>query len=274
MSNFFPKCPECGMPHFIKILEKSLHVCPECNHHHRIDSQSRIKYTVDKGSFQEHDKHLDTTDPLGFPQYEERLKKAKKQSGLTEAVVWGTATIETVPIVLIVMDTNFIMASLGSAVGEKITRAFEYALDNKLPVIAFCASGGARMQEGILSLMQMAKTSAAVKKHSEAGLLYISILTDPTAGGVTASFAYLGDIIIAEPKALICFAGPRVIEQTINQKLPEGFQRAEFLLDHGFLDKIIPRPLLRDTLANMLKLHMPYEIKEVNNQYRMGKQYN
>lgn len=256
MANLFPKCSDCGSTHFYKILAKSLYVCPDCSFHHRLDSSTRIKYTVDKGSFKEFDKNMETIDPLGFPKYAEKLKKATKESGLKEAVVCGTAKIDKIPTVIIVMDSYFIMATMGSVVGEKITRAFEYATENNLPVIAFCAAGGARMHEGILSLMQMAKTSAAVKKHSDAGLLYISVLTHPTTGGVTASFAYLGDIIIAEPKALIGFAGPRVIEQTINQKLPEGFQRAEFLLDHGFLDKVIPRAMMRDTLANMLKIHI------------------
>lgn len=268
MSKTFPKCPNCGTPHFYGILAKALYVCPDCGFHHRIDSGTRLKYTIDKGSFKEFDKGLKSADPLVFPKYSERLKKAVKDTGINEAVVCGTAAVEKNKAVVIIMDTRFIMASMGSVVGEKITRAFEYALKNKLPVVAFCGSGGARMQEGILSLMQMAKTSAAVKKHSDAGLLYISVLTHPTTGGVTASFAYLGDIIIAEPKALIGFAGPRVIEQTINQKLPSGFQRAEFLLEHGFLDKIIPRVMMRDTLANLLKIHSSaYDLK--NKEFRI-----
>jgi acetyl-CoA carboxylase carboxyl transferase subunit beta len=241
------------------MLEKNLYVCPYCDYHYRLNSAQRIKFTVDKGSFKEYDKSLESVDPLGFPGYEEKLKKSKKDTGINEAVIWGTALMDNLPLVIIVMDPTFIMATMGSVVGEKITRAFEFAMQEKLSVITFCASGGARMQEGILSLMQMAKTSAAVKKHSDMGLLYVSILTDPTTGGVTASFAYLGDIIISEPKALICFAGPRVIEQTINQKLPEGFQRAEFLLEHGFLDKIISRTMLRDTLINILKIHTPFK---------------
>jgi len=210
---------------------------------------------VDKGSFKEFDKKLKSADPLLFPNYEEKLKTAQKETNINEAVVCGTATIEDNPTVLVAMDTRFIMASMGSVVGEKITRAFEYAAENELPIIIFCASGGARMQEGILSLMQMAKTSAAAKKHSDKGLLFVSVLTHPTTGGVTASFAYLGDIIIAEPQALIGFAGPRVIEQTINQKLPAGFQRAEFLLEHGMLDKIVSRSMMRETLGNFLKIH-------------------
>lgn len=255
MSSLFIKCPNCGVTHFEGILSKSLYVCPECEYHHRIDSHKRVKFTVDRNSFKEFDKKIKSVDVLGFPNYEEKLRQAIKDSGINEAVICGTAEIEGEKTVLCVMEPNFIMGSMGSVVGEKITRAFEYAIENRLPIVIFCASGGARMQEGILSLMQMAKTSAAAKKHSEAGLLFVSVLTHPTTGGVTASFAYLGDIIIAEPQALIGFAGPRVIEQTINQKLPAGFQRAEFLLDHGMLDKIVPRILMRETLANILILH-------------------
>ncbi len=262
MPNLFLKCPNCQTTHFHKILIKHQYVCPECDFHHRLDSWTRIEITADKGSFKEFDKKLKSSDPLEFPKYEEKLKQAIKETGLNEAVVCGTSKLEKIDIVLIVMEPNFIMASMGSVVGEKITRAFEYAITNKLPVIAFCASGGARMQEGVLSLMQMAKTSAAVKKHSQEGLLYISVLCNPTTGGVTASYAYLGDIIIAEPQALIGFAGPRVIEQTINQKLPNGFQRAEFLLEHGMLDKIVPRTMMRETLANILKIHTTSKKKE------------
>lgn len=255
MADLFIKCPNCGTTHFEKILARTLFVCPECNFHHRLDSTMRIKFTVDKGTFKEFDKDLKSADPLSFPEYDDKLKKAMKDTGLNESVRCGTAEIEGIPVTLVVMDTRFIMASMGSVVGEKITRAFEHAIKNDLPIIIFCASGGARMQEGILSLMQMAKTSAAAKRHSNIGQLFISVLTHPTTGGVTASFAYLGDIIIAEPQALIGFAGPRVIEQNINQKLPEGFQRAEFLLEHGFLDKIISRSMMKETLANILKIH-------------------
>jgi acetyl-CoA carboxylase carboxyl transferase beta subunit len=255
MANLFIKCPNCGTTHFENILVKSFYVCPECNFHHKLDSNTRIKYTVDKGTFKEFDKEMKSADPLSFPEYDEKLKKAIKETGLNESVRCGTAEIDGIPVTLVVMDTRFIMASMGSVVGEKITRAFEHAIKNDLPIIIFCASGGARMQEGILSLMQMAKTSAAAKRHSNIGQLFISVLTHPTTGGVTASFAYLGDIIIAEPQALIGFAGPRVIEQNINQKLPEGFQRAEFLLEHGFLDKIIPRTMMKETLANILRIH-------------------
>jgi len=262
MANLFIKCPDCGTTHFQKILVKHLYVCPDCDFHHRMNSSSRIHITADKGTFKEFDKKIKSVDPLAFPSYDDKLKAAMKNTGINEAVVCGSAKIEGNEVVLIVMDPEFIMASMGSVVGEKITRAFEYAVEHKLPVINFCASGGARMQEGILSLMQMAKTSAAVKKHSDAGLLYVSILCHPTTGGVTASFAYLGDIIISEPKALIGFAGPRVIEQTINQKLPAGFQRAEFLLEHGLLDKIVPRTMMKETLANILSIHKLSEKKE------------
>lgn len=255
MSSLFIKCPSCGTTHFSNILAKTLFVCPDCSFHHKLDAPIRLKYTVDKGTFEEFDKKMKSMDPLEFPQYEEKLKAAHKQTGLNSAVVSGKAKMGGVDITIVVMDTRFIMSSMGSVVGEKITRAFEYATANKTPIIIFAASGGARMQEGIYSLMQMAKTSAAAKKHAQAGLLYISVLTHPTTGGVTASFAYLGDVIIAEPKALIGFAGPRVIEQTINQKLPEGFQKSEFLLEHGMLDKIVPRDAMRDTLINLVKIH-------------------
>jgi len=268
MSNLFIKCPDCGKTHFHNILAKSQYVCIDCGFHNRIDSATRIKYTVDKNSFKELDKKIKSVDPLNFPQYDEKIKTAVKTTGINEAVVWGTATIEDNPCVIVVMDTRFIMASMGSVVGEKITRAFEYATSEKMPIVIFCASGGARMQEGILSLMQMAKTSAAAKKHSDAGFLFVSILTYPTTGGVTASFAYLGDIIMAEPQALIGFAGPRVIEQTINQKLPEGFQRSEFLLEHGMLDKIVPRSMMRETLANILSLHKQFSDTK-NKKYRI-----
>ncbi|HOV14193.1 MAG TPA: acetyl-CoA carboxylase, carboxyltransferase subunit beta [Spirochaetota bacterium] len=255
MPNLFIKCPNCGTTHFENILSRALYVCPDCDFHHRIDSEKRIKYTIDKGSFKEFDKKMRSGDPIGFPQYEDKLKIAMKETGLNEAVVSGTATIDGNLLTLVMMDTRFIMASMGSVVGEKISRAFEYATANNLPIVIFCASGGARMQEGILSLMQMSKTSAAAKRHNDAGLMFVSVLTHPTTGGVTASFAYLGDIIIAEPQALIGFAGPRVIEQTINQKLPEGFQRAEFLLEHGMLDKIVPRSMMKETLSNLIKIH-------------------
>ncbi len=255
MSNLFIKCPDCGTTHFGKVLARTLNVCPECGFHHKLDPALRLKYTIDKGTFVEFDKKMKSVDPLHFPGYDEKLKNAMKQTGSNSAIVSGVAKIEDEETVIAIMDTRFIMASMGAVVGEKITRAFEYATEHKLPVIIFCASGGARMHEGIYSLMQMAKTSAAAKRHSDAGLLFISVLTQPTTGGVTASFAYLGDVIIAEPKALIGFAGPRVIEQTINQKLPEGFQRSEFLLEHGMLDKIVAREFMKETLGNLLRIH-------------------
>ncbi len=264
-NNLFTKCPSCGTTHFENILEANFYVCPDCSFHHRIDPKIRLSYTVDKGSFVEMDKKMKSGDPIGFPEYDKKLEIAMKETKSNEAVVTGTATIDKTPIAIGIMDTRFIMASMGSVVGEKITRVFEYATEHNLPVIIFAASGGARMQEGILSLMQMAKTSAAAEKHNEKGLLFVSVMTHPTTGGVTASFAYLGDIIIAEPKALIGFAGPRVIEQTINQKLPDGFQRSEFLLEHGLIDKIVPRAMMKDTLSNILKLH----IQQKNKNYRI-----
>jgi len=210
---------------------------------------------VDEDSFVEHDKNLVSKNILKFPDYDSKLKKAKDTSNEKEAVVCGVAKIKGMECALFVMNSEFMMGSMGVVVGEKVTRLFEYATQNRLSVVGFTVSGGARMQEGVLSLMQMAKTSCAVKRHNDTGLLYITVLTDPTTGGVTASFAMEGDIILAEPGALIAFAGPRVIEQTIKQKLPEGFQRSEFLLEKGFIDAIVERKALRDTLANILKLH-------------------
>lgn len=215
----------------------------------------RIEMIADENSFEEWDMDLQTENPLDYKGYEEKIEKLQEKTGLREAVVTGKATILGHPAVLAVCDGRFMMASMGEIVGEKITRAVERATRQELPVIIFACSGGARMQEGIVSLMQMAKTSAALKRHSDAGLLYISVLTDPTTGGVTASFAMLGDIILAEPKALIGFAGPRVIEQTIGQKLPKGFQRSEFLLEHGFIDQIVERPKMRETLGRILEFH-------------------
>ena len=210
---------------------------------------------ADAGTFEEWDEEFETPNPLEYKGYEEKLDGLREKTGLKEAVVTGRARIDGTETVLGVCDGRFLMASMGEAVGEKITRAVERATSERLPVILFACSGGARMQEGIISLMQMAKTSAALKRHSDAGLLYISVLTDPTTGGVTASFAMLGDVILAEPKALIGFAGPRVIEQTIGQKLPKGFQRSEFLLEHGFIDGIVERPQLKETLSRILMLH-------------------
>lgn len=230
-------------------------VCPQCGTYMRMGAFERIAVTVDEGSFQELYGNVGSTNIIEFPDYDEKLKKAREASGLEEGVVCGTAKIDGINTCIFVMDSNFMMGSMGTVVGEKITRLFEYATENSLPVIGYCTSGGARMQEGILSLMQMAKVSGAAKRHSESGNLYIAVLTDPTTGGVTASFAMQGDIIVAEPKALIGFAGQRVIEQTTGEKLPAGFQRAEFLLEHGFIDLIEERPRMKYTLSKLLAIH-------------------
>lgn len=249
------KCDSCGELLFHEDVEENLDCCPKCGMHFRIDARKRIQYLVDEGSFVEWDADLMTKNVLNFPDYEQKIKKMQKKTGLKEAVVTGIGRIGGHETVIASMDSNFMMGSMGHVVGEKITRAVERATEKRLPIIIFTTSGGARMQEGMVSLMQMAKTSAALKKHSEAGQLYITVLTDPTTGGVTASFAMLGDIILAEPGALIGFAGPRVIEQTIRQKLPDGFQKAEFLLAKGFVDKIVPRTDMRKELALLLKFH-------------------
>lgn len=249
------KCKKCGEILLIDEVKKNLMVCSKCNYHFRISSAERINIIFDNGSFNEYDKGLKPANPLNFPEYEKKIEDYRAKTGLDEAVVTGEGKIKGHPCIACIMEPDFMMGSMGSVVGEKITRAIERAIEKKMPLIIFSASGGARMQEGILSLMQMAKTSAALGKFSEEGLLYISVLTDPTTGGVTASFAMLGDIIISEPGALIGFAGPRVIEQTIRQKLPEGFQRAEFLKDKGFVDKIVHRKNLRDVLADILYIH-------------------
>ena len=251
----FHKCTKCQETIFSEELRKNSFVCPTCGNYFRMYASTRIEETLDEGSFEEWDADLLETNPLGTPGYEDKLRKLNDKTGLNEAIITGKGRIGGHETVIGIMDCRFMMASMGSVVGEKITRAVERATEQRLPVILFTASGGARMQEGIVSLMQMAKTSAALKRHSDAGLLYITVLTDPTTGGVTASFAMLGDIILAEPGALIGFAGPRVIEQTIGQKLPEGFQRSEFLLEHGFVDKIVERRDIRDTLESILKLH-------------------
>ena len=249
------KCPRCQGTSPLSKYEELHRVCPKCSYHGRLSSQERIAITVDKESFKEFNGNLRGADPLDFPDYKEKQAELRGSTGLSEAVITGTATIKGSPVVIGIMDSRFMMGSMGSVVGEKITRAFEYATEHKLPVIMFTASGGARMQEGIVSLMQMAKTSGAVKLHSEAGGLYIAVMTDPTTGGVTASFASLGDIIIAEPKVLIGFAGRRVIEGTIKQRLPEDFQLAEFMFVKGFVDMIVERRKLRCVLSHLLKLH-------------------
>ena len=249
------KCNKCGGAIIAEDVKKDHYICPKCGGYFRVHARRRIEMITDEGSFEEWDSDLQGGNPLEYKGYEEKLKKLQEKTGLSEAVVTGKAKIDGREVVIGVCDGRFLMASMGEAVGEKIARAVERATKERLPVILFACSGGARMQEGIVSLMQMAKTSAALKHHSDAGLLYISILTDPTTGGVTASFAMLGDVILAEPKALIGFAGPRVIEQTIGQKLPEGFQRAEFLLEHGFLDAIVERPQMKAVLSKILALH-------------------
>lgn len=253
------KCPRCRCVTFEEEFEKNIKVCPQCNYHSRITARERLEITVDKGSFEEFDRDMISKNPIDFPDYDKKQQALREKTGLNDAVLTGKAKIRGEEIIIIVMDSNYMMASMGSVVGEKITRAIEYATANRLPVIAFTASGGARMQEGIVSLMQMAKTSGAVAKHNEAGLLYIAVMTDPTTGGVTASFASLGDIIIAEPKVLIGFAGRRVIEGTIRQKLPDDFQSAEFMLENGFVDMIVERKKMRRVIAHLLKLHKPKE---------------
>ncbi|MBU5463529.1 acetyl-CoA carboxylase, carboxyltransferase subunit beta [Anaerotignum sp. MSJ-24] len=248
------KCTHCGKTIYQKELTE-YKICPECGGHFRIGAMDRIAITCDENSFEEFNAGLTSLNPIDFPKYDEIIKNAQERSGLKEGVVTGKCRIEGIEIILCVMDSNFMMGSMGSVVGEKITRAFEKATEEKLPIIVFTTSGGARMQEGIISLMQMAKISAAVRRHSDKGLLYITVLTDPTTGGVTASFAMLGDIILSEPGATIGFAGKRVIEQTIRQELPEGFQTAEFQLKHGFVDKIVKRKYLKMVLAKLLRLH-------------------
>lgn len=252
----YAKCPYCKKNIYIIDLVGSMGVCTYCNGYLALSPSQRISGLVDLESFEEFDKELKSANPLEFKGYEEKIQITMKMVGQNEAVVTGRCRIKGIETIIAVMDSRFIMGSMGSVVGEKITRAIEYATGQSLPLIIFSASGGARMQEGIFSLMQMAKTSAALARHDEKGLLYISVLTNPTTGGVTASFAMLGDIIIAEPKALIGFAGPRVIEQTIKQKLPVGFQKAEFLLKHGMIDCIVERKNMREELYTLLKLHV------------------
>ena len=250
----FSQCPGCKYTIYQKDLG-SERICPHCGYTFRISAQERLALTIDMGTFLEMFKGIETQDPLNFPGYRKKLTLMREKTGLDEAVVTGTALIKGETVALGIMDSNFIMASMGTVVGEKITRLFEYATAEKLPVVLFTASGGARMQEGIMSLMQMAKISAAVKRHSNAGLFYLTILTDPTTGGVTASFAMEGDIILAEPQSLVGFAGRRVIENTVREDLPEDFQKAEFLLEHGFVDAIIKRRELPDTIARLVRLH-------------------
>lgn len=247
------KCPKCNTLLLTTDMEENLHVCTHCDHHFRLSARQRVALLADKHSFREQDADMTSRNLLDFPGYDEKLDKAKKKA--KESVRCGVCTIDGVRTVLCVMDADFMMGSMGTVTGEKITRAFEYATAHALPVVVCTVSGGARMQEGILSLMQMAKTSGAVKRHSDAGLLYITVLTDPTTGGVTASFAMEGDIILAEPNALVAFAGPRVIEQTMRQKLPKDFQTAEFVLQKGFIDAVVQRSALKPTIAKLLRMH-------------------
>jgi acetyl-CoA carboxylase carboxyl transferase subunit beta len=250
------KCNNCSEIIYSKEIDRNLKVCPKCEYHFRITARDRIDLLVDPGTFKEFDSQVHSEDPLQFKdsqKYRDRIKAAVKKTGLTDAVISGTSTLDGIPVVLTVFDFFFMGGSMGSVVGEKITRAIEKAVELKCGIIIISSSGGARMQEGALSLMQMAKTSAALARLRREGLPFISVLTDPTTGGVTASFAMLGDVNLAEPKALIGFAGPRVIEQTIRQELPEGFQRSEFLLEHGMIDRIVNRKELKKTLVILLR---------------------
>lgn len=254
------KCPKCTVLSYTKELQMNQMVCSECNFHLRVDSNERIRQLIDVGTWQPLDEHLQPQDPLKFKDrksYSDRLRDYQEKTGLKEAVQTGTGLLNGLPVVLAVMDFSFIGGTMGSVVGEKITRAIELATKEGLSVVIICASGGARMQEGMLSLMQMAKVSGALSRHQKAKLLYIPVLTHPTAGGVTASFAMLGDIIIAEPKATIAFAGRRVIEQTLREKLPDDFQTSEYLLQHGFVDAIVCRTQLKKTLAQLISWHQP-----------------
>ena len=249
----YAKCKGCGTILYNKELDKNYKVCPKCGYHYQLSALERLYLTVDSGSFQEYDEKLDSKNPLGFPEYEEKVKKGQEKAKMTDAVITGLGKIAGEPASIAIMDFQFMGGSLGSVVGEKITRAVERAIEKKVGMIIVSTSGGARMQEGIFSLMQMAKTSAALARLGEAGLPFISLLTDPTTGGVAASYSMLGDVNLAEPGAMVGFAGPRVIEQTIRQKLPKGFQRSEFLVDHGFVDAIVPRKDMKQTLGKYLK---------------------
>ena len=249
------KCDKCKEIVYKDTVRENLNICPNCGHYFRMHIKRRLDMMVDENTYKKFDLNIDTSNPLGLEDYPKKIKALREKTGLEEAVACGTAKINGEDAVICVMDSGFLMGSMGVVVGEKITYAIEKAIELKLPIIIFCVSGGARMQEGIMSLMQMAKTTAALTKLDEAGLLYISVLTDPTYGGVTASFASLGDIVLAEPGAMIGFAGPRVIEQTIGESLPEGFQTAEFLLEHGFIDKIVERKDLKDTIYKLIQYH-------------------
>ena len=263
------KCPECKKMMLSSELTENQKVCIHCHHHFRLGARERIMLIADENSFEELNGDMTSKNIIGFPDYTRKLANAKNRSAENEAVITGICTVKGHKVVLFAMEPEFMMGSMGTVTGEKITRAFEYATQQNLPVIGFTVSGGARMQEGILSLMQMAKTSGAVKRHSDSGLLYITVLTDPTTGGVTASFAMEGDIILSEPKALIAFAGPRVIEQTIRQKLPKDFQSAEFLLNKGFVDAVVDRLNMKKVLAKLLAIH-DMRISVVPNEQEKG----
>lgn len=259
------KCNKCGAAIFTEDVKQAGYICPKCHGYFRVHAWERIRMTVDEDTFEEWDAQMDFVNPLQFKGYENKVKTLKEKTGLDEAVLTGKGMIQGNPVAIAVCDGRFLMASMGEIVGEKITRAVERATREHLPVVIFACSGGARMQEGIVSLMQMAKTATALKRHSQAGLLYVSVLTDPTTGGVTASFAMLGDVILAEPQALIGFAGPRVIEQTIGEKLPKGFQRSEFLLEHGFIDRIVERNEMKQVLGAILSMHsVPKECQKTD----------
>lgn len=266
--NIAVKCPKCKDLLFEREYRRNMKVCPKCHYHFRLTARERIEFLVDQGSFVEIDRNLISADPLDFVSesqvYAEKLVLERQRAGINDAVVIGHATIGGIPLALGVMDFHFIGGSMGSVVGEKLTRAIELALVQRIPLLIVSASGGARMQEGLYSLMQMAKTSAALARLSEMGLPYFSLLTDPTTGGVTASFSMLGDIILAEPGGLICFAGPRVIEQFMHEKLPEGAASAEFLLQHGMIDMIVPRHDLRQTLAQLLRFYSAPALQDID----------
>ena len=249
------KCDNCKEIVYKEKIRDNLNVCPNCGHYFRMHIGKRLELIIDEGTYKRFNLNIETTNPLELEDYPKKLKTLREKTGLDEAVSCGTGNINGEKVVICIMDSGFLMGSMGIVVGEKITYAIEQAINLKLPLIIFSVSGGARMQEGIISLMQMAKTTAALTKLDEAGLLYVSVLTDPTYGGVTASFASLGDIILAEPNAMIGFAGQRVIEQTIGESLPEGFQTAEFLLEHGFIDKIVERKDLKDTIYRLIQFH-------------------
>lgn len=249
------KCSKCNEILYKEFLHENFSVCPNCNYHFRLSSRRRIWQTIDYGTFCPFDLNISTVNPLEMSEYMTKLQGLRERTGIDDAVVCGTGKINGDDVVICVMDGNFLMGSMGTVVGEKLTYSMEKAIELNIPIIIFSVSGGARMQEGIMSLMQMAKTTAAVSKLNDAGILYISVLTDPTYGGVTASFASVADIVLAEPEAMIGFAGPRVIKQTIGQELPEGFQTAEFQLEHGFVDKIVDRTQMKETLSKIIKLH-------------------